>query len=40
MAMVLIKKKLVNPKWESQDIQQTTRHGTKGSSITSKYFKN
>ena len=33
MVLDLTKKELVNLNWESQVIQQTSRHGTKGSSI-------
>ena len=32
MVLDLTKKELVNLNWESQVIQQTSRHGTKGSS--------
>ena len=33
MVLDLPKKELVNLNWESQVIQQTSKHGTKGSSI-------
>ena len=33
MVLDLAKKELVNLNWESQVIQQSSRHGTKGSSI-------
>ena len=33
MVLELTKKELVNLNWESKVIQQTSRHGTKGSSI-------
>ena len=34
-----IKKGIVNFNGKSQVLQRTSRHGTKGSSLTSKYFK-